>query len=96
MERYVLRKLYMQMFIAVLFIIDTNETSSKHLLTEEYINTNVGYLYIEILFDNTKEWNTAACYTVDEPWNAMQSERNHLRDDMLYGSISMKCPELAD
>lgn len=34
-----------------------------------------------------------ACYDIDEPQNAMLSERSQSQKDTLYDSIYMECPE---
>ena len=57
----------------------------------------VVYTYHGILFGNKSEWSTDAHYNTDEPWkHHVKWKKPVTKDQILYDSIYMKCPEQAN
>lgn len=55
------------------------------------------YPHSEILFDNKKKCSIDTCYTIDEPWKHYSKwNKPFKKDQILYGSIEMKCLEQED
>ena len=50
-----------------------------------------------MLFGNKSEWSTDAHYNTDEPWkHHVKWKKPVTKDQILYDSIYMKCPEQAN
>lgn len=57
---------------------------------------NVVRPYNGILFCAIKEWRAIICYNMDERLKHAKWSKLVIRDHMLYGSIHVKCTELAN
>ena len=57
---------------------------------------NVVFPYNEILFNHKKEWSIDTCYNMDEPWKHAKWKKLDTKGHILYDSIYIKYPELAN
>lgn len=60
-------------------------------------STNVVYPYSGMIFRNKKEWSTSTCYNMDKTWKHYAKFKKPItKGNIMYGSIYMKCLELAE